>query len=156
MLTHYNIRLISLILGQLNLLSRNQALVAFHWTKLQGNPARRKSFVLLPGVFVVLGNHGQSLYTKSFRQMFLSHGYPHIILDANKYSPACNILLVHSSILTAILVNSRLVTLDSNINLKQRFCVLSCQCSYHRQVCLEKKKRSLCNFSPPKGVIHYQ
>ena len=50
--------------------------------------------------------------------MFLFHGYPHIILDANKYSPACNILLVHGSILTAILVNSRLVTLDSNFEAK--------------------------------------
>lgn len=127
--------------------------MAFHWTKLQGNPARRKSFVLLPGVFVVLGNHGQPLYTKSFRQTFLFHGYPHIILDANKYSPACNILLVHSSILTAILVNARLVTLDSNTNMQQRFCVLSCQCSYHRQVCLEKKKKkkSLCNFFPSQA-----
>ena len=91
--------------------------------------------------------------------MFLFHGYPHEILDANKYSPACNILLVHTSVLTAILVNSRLVTLDSNTNMQQRFCVLSCQCSYHRQVCLEKKKkkkRVYVIFSPPKLVIHYQ
>lgn len=109
----------------------------------------------MPGVLVVLGNHGQPLYTKSFRQMLLFHGYPHIMLDANKYSPACNILLVRSSILAAILVNSRLVTLDSNTYLQQKFCVLSCQCSYHRQVCLGKKKRVYVIFSPPL-VIHYQ